>query len=589
MKNLIAWIVVAVLFTWRAAMAQQDTEVVWVQIEAHPSLTVAQERARRYAAEMPDVNGFALGGSWYGIALGPYAPEDASQVLRVYRAEGKIPRDSYITSSRSYRQQFYPVGADLLNRGTTAPVGTAPVIAAPAEPAPQAPVVQEAAPLLVIDETPAEARRSERALNADERKDLQRALQWGGYYTSGIDGAFGPGTRRSMAAWQSANGLEATGILTTRQRTALIAEYNAPLTSVGMTRHSDIKAGIAMDMPMTAVRFDHYQSPFAHYDPATEDGIRLLLISQPGDAPQLFGLYDILQSLQIVPLDGPRERGRSGFTIEGRNARIVTHVEANLENGEIKGFILVWSAGDERRRARVLDAMKASFTRLPGTLDPLEGADQEQRVDLVSGLQVRKPIRNASGFFVDRAGSVVTSTAAVQGCGRITLDGEYQAQVVASDTGLGVAVLRPQDRLAPMEIARLSGLQPRLQSEVAVAGYPFGGVLGAPTLTFGTLSDTSGLSGEPSLTRLALAAEPGDAGGPVFDAGGSVVGMLLPEPGGAQQLPADVRFAAKSDAISAVLSAAGIGAPSGSSSQSIAPQDLLKLAEGMTVLVGCWD
>lgn len=190
MKNLAVWIVCAILFTLRAATAQQSAEVVWVQIEAHPSLTVAQERARRYAAEMPDVNGFSLGGNWYGLALGPYLPEDATQVLRVYRAEGKIPRDSYITSSRSYQRQFYPIGADLLNRGTTPVPDQVP--AAP-EPAPQVQVAPEPEPqIAIIDESPAEARRSERELTADQRKDLQRALQWAGFYNAGIDGAFGP-------------------------------------------------------------------------------------------------------------------------------------------------------------------------------------------------------------------------------------------------------------------------------------------------------------------------------------------------------------------------------------------------------------
>ena len=82
---------------------------------------------------------------------------------------------------------------------------------------------------------------------------------------------------------------------------------------------------------------------------------------------------------------------------------------------------------------------------------------------------------------------------------------------------------------------------------------------------------------------------PGDAGGPVFDAGGSVLGMLLPERTGAQQLPDDVRFAAKAEAIAAILNQAGVGASGGSSSQSVAPHDLMRMAEGMTVLVSCWD
>ena len=73
------------------AAAQSAQEVVWVQIEAHPSLATATDRARDYAGAIEDVNGFALGGGWYGIALGPYARDDAEQVLRVYRRNLGLP------------------------------------------------------------------------------------------------------------------------------------------------------------------------------------------------------------------------------------------------------------------------------------------------------------------------------------------------------------------------------------------------------------------------------------------------------------------------------------------------------------------
>ena len=73
-----------------------QTEVVWIQIEARPTLAEAQDRARAYAAEIPDVNGFALPSGWYAIALGPYVRADAEQVLRVYRADRIVPNDSYI-------------------------------------------------------------------------------------------------------------------------------------------------------------------------------------------------------------------------------------------------------------------------------------------------------------------------------------------------------------------------------------------------------------------------------------------------------------------------------------------------------------
>ncbi len=577
MTRLFAAFLIMIVSLVRPALAQ---EVAWVQIEAHPSLTVARERASQFAGRLADVTGFALGGGWYGIALGPYTRPDAERVLRVYRVQGQIPQDSYVVGSEGFGQQFWPVGDSALN---SVPAPQSSVELAQSQAAPE-PEPQPA------DETPAQARRGEQQLSAEERRDLQVALKAAGFYASTIDGAFGRGTRAAMSDWQAARGYEPTGVLTTRQRRALMDEYNAPLISVGMRAHTDSRAGIAMQMPMGAVRFSHYESPFAHYQSATDAGIRVLLISQPGDQATLYGLYDIMQTLEIVPLQGPRERGRDSFTLEGRGKGIVSYTEASVKGGEIKGFTLIWPAGDEDRRARVLTEMQASFKRTQGVLDPAAGADAPQNVDLISGLEVRKPKLSRSGFFIDASGTVLTSAEAVQSCTRITLDHDYTAQVVALDAGRGLAVLRPDQPLAPLAVARLRSGEPRLQSDVAVSGYSYGGVLGAPTLTFGTVADLKGLQGEQALTRLALAPLPGDAGGPVLDAGGGVLGLLLPPVKDSHRLPEDVSFAADAGAIRAVLSEAGlqIGEEAGMGAP-LPPDDLSRLALGMTVLVGCWD
>ncbi|MEZ5714292.1 MAG: hypothetical protein R3D85_03410 [Paracoccaceae bacterium] len=121
-----------------------------------------------------------------------------------------------------------------------------------------------------------------------------------------------------------------------------------------------------------------------------------------------------------------------------------------------------------------------------------------------------------------------------------------------------------------------------------MSGYSYGGVLGAPTLTFGTLSDVKGLSGEAELKRLALNALPGDAGGPVFDDGGAVMGMLLPADQGGRKLPGDVSFAMDSASLRAVLDAAGVTAEGAGPRGQIDPEDLNREAVGMTVLVSCW-
>ncbi|MBS0124543.1 trypsin-like peptidase domain-containing protein [Thetidibacter halocola] len=564
-----------------AAQAQDDT--VYIQIEARSSLAVAQDNVRGYAAQLPDVNGFALGGGWYGVALGPYSRDEAAALLSQLRASGRIPPDSYIESAATYGQQFWPIGGATMQVPRAPEPGTQALVA----PQPEPPAI--VAP--VVDETPRQARASEGLLNRDERAALQVALRWAGFYDSAIDAAFGPGTRNAMAAWQQANGFEVTGILTTMQRADLLRQYNAPLESVGMAAYRDPRTGIAMQLPLGTVRFDRFEAPFALFQPTgAVEGARVLLISQPGDRQTMAGLYEIMQTLEIVPLQGERRRDRDSFVLTGANERFVSHTEVSLVGNEIKGWTLIWPTGDEERRTRVLSVMRDSFQRIGGVLDPAAVTDDGQRIDLVAGLRVRSPLRTASGFFVDRSGAVLTSAAAVEGCGRVTLDGVHETRIAARDAALGLAILRPTEALAPRGVASFAQTDPRLQSDVAVAGYSFGGVLAAPTLTFGTLEDLQGLGGEADLKRLALAALPGDAGGPVLDAGGGVVGMLLPRDEDAtRRLPDEVSFAAKAERIVGFLAQNGVRSASGQSVGVMAPEDLTALASDMTVLVSCWE
>lgn len=569
-----------------AGSAAQAQQASWVQIEAQPSLNRAQQSIRQYGMDLQDVNGFSLGGGWYAVALGPYSAEQALQVLRVYRAEGLIPRDSYIAASADYRQQFWPVGTNLLNRpalGVTQPD--------PVQPDPEQPVAEpEPTPQLEpADETPREARASERDLTRAQRAELQVALKWAGFYNGAIDAAFGRGTRGSMAAWQDANFFEPTGILTTRQRSELLRQYNAVLDGLGLREIRDTGAGIQIELPMDVVEFEKYNPPFAHYAAKGDINARVLLISQQGDNNTLGGLYDIMQTLEIVPEQGPRTLKDNGFTLIGEGALSISHTQAWLKDGEIKGFTLVWPIGDEERRMRLLGEMQESFQRIPGVLDPAAGQNGEQSIDLVSGLEIRKPKLSRSGFFVDRSGTVVTTTDVVQSCSRITIEDAYDADVAASDEGLGIAVLRPQEPLAPMAVAGFQQGVPRLQSDVAVAGYSYGGVLGAPTLTFGQLADLKGLNGEQGMKRLALNALDGDVGGPVVDAGGAVLGMLLPDTQNGRKLPDGVSFAADAETVRQVLAQAGVPASAATATSRKSPEALTRDVSRMTVLVSCWE
>lgn len=564
--------VIATLMFWGQSLAAQDT--VYVQIEAQPSLLAAQDRLRDYASRLNDVNGFDLGRGWYGIALGPYSRDDANAILRDLRARRQIPSDSYIEGPNRYGQRIWPIGAG-------------PATASPTTTLPQVVAVPELQP---GDETPREARASEAQLTRTDRENLQIALRWAGFYNSSIDGAFGRGTRSAMADWQRSNGYETTGILTTAQRAELFRQYNAVLDGMDIETVRDRRAGIAIDLPRGAVSFDRYDSPFAHFEPTgTVEDARVLLISQPGDRDRLSGLYEIMQTLEIVPLEGQRNRSGDSFTLTGANDRITSHTEARLVQGAIKGFTLVWPAGDEERRSRILAAMQSSFAPLDGVLDPATIEEDAQSVDLVAGLNIRKPKLTASGFFVDRQGRVVTTDSAVANCGRITLNTNHDAKVMVSDPSRNIAILQAVQPLAPNDIAQFRDTSPRLQSEIAVAGYSFGGVLPSATMTFGRLEDLRGLNGEDGLSRLSISTLDGDAGGPVLDDGGAVLGMLIPRDAGGRQLPDDVSFAAKSDVLRAVLDRAGVSVQATASLPRLDPVDLTQKATAMTVLVSCWE
>jgi len=553
---------------------------VWVQIEAHPTLREAEERARAYGGLFPDVGAFQLSSGWYGIAIGPYGDENARLRLLQLRREGMIPADSFVSDGSDFRRQVWPIGAAQEPPTTSA------------EP-PQAaqPPAGAAALSTLPEETPAEARRAEYLLSRDERDEVQRALQWAGYYDSGIDGAFGPGTRRAMADWQAARGYESTGILTTRQRAELVGGYRAELSRLGMRPVDESEAGIRINMPLGLVEFDRYEPPFVHYKAREDSGVRALLISERGDQTTLYGLYDVMQTLAIVPLQGERSRNTREFTLTGKSATLHSYTYARLTDGMIKGFTLAWRPADDKLMQRAALMMRESLESVPGVaLDAtMSEASAEQRADMLSGLEIRKPETTHTGFFVDRDGAVLTAAAGLEGCGRITIGADVEMKLAAREAALGLAVLRPERRLAPVEVARFLTATPLLRSDVAVAGFSYGEVLDLPVLTYGTLADLRGLDGEESVERLEIETLPGDVGGPVLDASGAVLGMLLAPAGGARKLPGNVHYAADATALGAFLSTQGIEALSAENREPLPEGTLTRRAADMTVPVSCWN
>ena len=572
------------------ASAAQDMR--WIQIEAQPSLLEAETRARIYAQEFPDTQAHSIGSGWYAITLGPLPEDEADLRMSQLRARAAIPRDSFLATGANYRQRIYPIGPAPA-AVTAAQTFEAEVIQEEATQVSVVETAESAAPeqaspeqsITVPDETLSEARESEGLLSPDEKMDLQRYLQWAGYYNSTIDASFGRGTRRSMAAWQTDNGHEDTGVLTTAQREKLRAQYFAIFAGLGLETHRDLEAGISIDLPKEVVAFDAYAAPLAHFKSQDASSpAQIFLISAAGNRGDLAAIYGVLPTLSIVPMNIEKSLNKDRFVITGEGTSTRAFITASHKGGEIKGFGLIWPNQNEEQFDRLVAHMRKSFETFPGTLGPsLSVAINDPETEF--GVAIRKPAFVKSAVFVSDQGHAITDTSNLEQCSALTIGGTYDAEIIArSETGAGL--LSPKSEFNPISYAKL-GNAVRKGDKTFLSSYPYGGRLGLASVTQATVMETTDLSGNAEKFRLDFLAEPGDLGGAVLDQSGNLTGILVSRDDTGRVLPNNVNFAAATDALASMMQSAGLRLRTGKTNR-LDDVALIASAQNILTPIECW-
>ena len=568
-----------------APINAQTERGTWIQVEALDTQEEAIARILAYKTFLPSISGFVTNTGKFAVLVGPFTTLEGQFLLKQFRQTGLIPPDSFTSSTEDFAGQFYPE------------VRTGQITAAEQDP----PKKTQPDTLIVVDEngnpqlreadeTTSQARSSERLLSKDDKKLLQLALRDRGHYSGAIDGLYGRGTRTSMRQWQAANNYKQTGVLTTGQREELLSQYYAILDDLGMSHVSDSAAGISIDMPTAVVAFDGYTAPFAHYRSVDGGVAEVHLISQPGDRNSLYALYDVMQSLSIVPIDGRRKKNRNNFVLTGQNDEIISHTKAYLSGGQIKGFTLVWPASQADRAERLIERMTASYDTTIRVLAKGQGTSIEPGQETVGGLDLRKATAVVSGAFLNETGTVLTSSAISEQCNKISVLDDVNYELVLHAPDIGVSVLEPKAPITPLGFGKIKAVSNRADNSVTAAGYSFGGILTAPTMTHGRIEATSGLQGEAHLDRLAMTHFASDAGGPVLGANGEIVGILNQrDTSSDRQLPSDVSFMTDNSAISTLLSDGEIDHTLSISLSSKNALEIEIAAREMTVWVSCWE
>ena len=138
-----------------------------------------------------------------------------------------------------------------------------------------------------------------------------------------------------------------------------------------------------------------------------------------------------------------------------------------------------------------------------------------------------------TGVMIDRDGNILTNYHVIEGAQSLTVDltdgTQLRGQVVGTDPGNDLAVIRapiPSDKIKPATFGDSESV--RVGEPVFAIGNPFGLVF---TVTSGIISgrerERSALDGRPirNVLQTDAAVNPGNSGGPLFNARGEVVGI----------------------------------------------------------------
>ncbi len=204
-----------------------------------------------------------------------------------------------------------------------------------------------------------------------------------------------------------------------------------------------------------------------------------------------------------------------------------------------------------------------------------------------------------SGFAVTDGG-VMTANHVVDGCRRLAVRNasgqRVTAAVVATDPRRDVALLRVPPGFAPPLTFR-DGPAVQIGESVVTYGFPLSGLLtSGPTLTTGNISALSGLRDNRMDFQISAPVQPGNSGGPLLDAQGHVIGVVVSKLNAAQvakltggDIPQNVNFAIKGNEAAAFLVAHNVPVPHAPSDRpELKPQQIGELVNAGIVFIQCY-
>jgi S1-C subfamily serine protease len=171
----------------------------------------------------------------------------------------------------------------------------------------------------------------------------------------------------------------------------------------------------------------------------------------------------------------------------------------------------------------VLRELKPSAARYPAT-------GLVANVSPASVVRKDKPVATGTGFYVNRAGQMLTAAHVVRDC--LLIEAQKDGATFAVSTRhasdlLDLAVI-DSGQVVATELPFRTGNELVLGESLTNVGYPLSGLLAStPNVTRGNVSARAGLKGSVGLFQFSAPIQPGSSGGPVVSDGGELLGITV--------------------------------------------------------------
>jgi hypothetical protein len=299
-----------------------------------------------------------------------------------------------------------------------------PKIAAPRIAAPAIVVAKTAA--LKIDSVATEpATEISAGLSDGERLKIQSALLWSGDYTGSIGGD--DPFLSAVKNFQKRAKAKITGILTSAERTNLLAAAKSHEDEFGWTIVTDPSTGVRLGLPAKLVTQVREAARGTRYSSAHgEVQIETFRIKTAELKPAaLFDQEKKEPSTRKVESSVLRD---DSFFITGMQGLKKFSVRAYARDGDIRGFTLLFDQMMETIVEPVTAAMVSAFAPFPEHSSPFAA--------------MAKSVEYGNGLIVSDRGHIITDRKLAAGCQVIVAEGIGDADRVADDKDGGLALLR---------------------------------------------------------------------------------------------------------------------------------------------------